>query len=53
MQNEKQAQPDITPDVQQLIGSQVMQIVTLNKRIQELETMLKAFEKENKNLKKV
>jgi hypothetical protein len=35
---------DISTETQTLIGSQAMQIIVLNKRVKELETMLKEKE---------
>jgi hypothetical protein len=45
---EKQ-QPDISTEIQTLIGSQAMQIIVLNKRVKELEAILETME--NKELK--
>jgi len=47
---EQQKQNDISTEVQTFIGAQAMQIISLTKRNQELETMLKALEKENNEL---
>lgn len=45
-------QPDITKEVQQLLGSKDMVIVQKDKQIEQLQAMCSALEKENKDLKK-
>ena len=50
---QKQPNIDITPEVQQALGAQMMEIITLTKQNKELNTMLKAMEKEKNELKEV
>jgi hypothetical protein len=51
MEKQNQDQPEITEEVQSLIGAQLIQIISLQKQIQGLNTMCAAFEQELNELK--
>ena len=53
METPKDNGPNISNEVQNLIGAQTIQIISLNKQVQELRQMCSALETELKNSKAI